>query len=108
MDQILAQCVSLFGCRLPSSEKLSEILTDELATFINEFGYERLNVDEIVLAMRLNVLSDIKMPSGIEIEQVSFTGHYVNVAFIAKILQNYCVIRNMVDRKFQNQIDGYE
>lgn len=107
-DQIIAQCVAVYGCQLPQSEKVSETLTKELANYILGFGYENLTVGEIVLAIRFNVLFDSRLPSGLEIEIVPFTMPYANVSFVAKVLHNYMVIRNYLDRKFQNQIDGYE
>lgn len=107
-DEIIAQCVALYGCQLPQSEKVSEALTSELATYILQFGYANLTIAEIFLALRFNVLFDSRLPSGLELEQVPFVAPFANVSFIAKVLHNYMVIRGYIDRKFQNQIDGYE
>jgi len=105
-DKIVAQCISICGCKPHQSEKISEVLSEELAIFIDGFGYHSLNLDEIVLALRFNT-SNLKNPSGIEIEPIIFTGYYANVNYISKVLHNYKVIRDLIDRKFQNKLDGY-
>lgn len=107
-DEIIIQCVSICGCQLHQSEKLSETLTESLSHFINDFGYENLTIAEIILALQINNAPDLKFPSGLEIEHIPFIGYYANVSYIAKVLHNYTTIRNLLDRKFQNQIDGYE
>lgn len=98
---------AIYGCRLPTTEGFAEVISDQLSIFINEFGYGNLTLSEIILAMHLNAASAIRYPSGDYQERVEFSGNCFNVVFIAKILEVYRTLRNGLDRKFQNQIDGY-
>lgn len=106
-DQIIFRCAAEFGCALPSTEGFAEIISDELLIFIKDFGYGELTVEEVFLAMRLNSKGGLKFPSGVDVEAVVFTGNCVNVNFISKILSNYLAIRNILDRKLQNLLDGH-
>jgi hypothetical protein len=39
--------------------------------------------------------------------KVEFRGNCFNVDFVSNVLSAYMSMRNSVDRKLQNQIDGY-
>jgi hypothetical protein len=106
IDQILLRGAAISGCALPSTEFFAEIIGEELEIFIKDFGYSELTTEEILLAMRLNSRGDFKYP-GETIEKVIFFGNCFNVEYFSKILYNYMVLRNILDRKIQNTIDGY-
>lgn len=99
---------AICGCALPTTEGFAEIISNELETHIKAFGYESLTLSEIILAMHLNASGDVQYPSGEVAERIEFTGNCFNVVYMAKILSVYKFLRNHLDRKFQNQIDGYE
>ena len=98
---------AISGCQLPHTDFFADFIASELKIFINDFGYSDLTYEEIMLALRLNAKGGLKYASGEYQEQVEFFGSCFNVNFIAKILANYCIFRNALDRKLQNQIDGY-
>lgn len=106
-DKILIQGAAITGAPMPSTEGFAEVLSQEIVTLINEFGFGNLTLAEIILAMRFNSV-DMRFPSGVEIEKATFRGNCFSVDFLSKILYNYSVLRKFVDRKFQNKIDGYE
>ncbi len=74
--------------------------------YLNEFGYGELTLQEIILAFRLNTHGGLRYPSGLEVERVPFSGVCFNVDFLAKVLANYMAFRNLLDRKFENFLDG--
>lgn len=107
-DQIMIRSVALYGCSLPQSDFLAQFISEETRKFILEFGYPELTLEEILLALMINTKSDIKYPSGNELQPVSFSGVYFNVNFLSKVLDNYSSLRTVLERKIQNHIDGYE
>lgn len=107
IDQLMIRSVALYGCSLPQSEFLGQFISEETRKFILEFGYPELTLEEILLALMINTKSDVKYPSGLELDQVVFSGVYFNVNFLSKVLYNYSSLRNLLDRKIQNHIDGY-
>lgn len=106
-DKIMIRGAAICGCSLPVTEGFAETISNELAIFINEFGYGGMTLSEIFLALHMNASGNLRYPSGDTIERVEFTGHCFNVTFIAKVLNIYKFLRNSLDRKFENQIDGY-
>lgn len=108
IDQVMLRGAAISGCALPITEFFAEFIAAELAVFMIEMGYGDLTLEEILFAMRLNAIGWTKYPSGEVPSQVEFTGHSFNITFIAKVLSIYMSFRNTLDRKLQNQIDGYE
>lgn len=107
-DQIIMRGSALYGSKIPDSDFLGTFISEEIITFINDFGYTELTLAEILLAMRMNTKSDIRWEAGDNIAQVAFTGEYFNINFLSAILSTYSRLRMIVDRKIQNKIDGYE
>jgi hypothetical protein len=108
IDQIMLRGAAISGCVVPATEFFAEIIAEEISVFILEFGYRDLSYDEILLALRINSKGGYKLPTGIELESVPFFGNCFNVDYLSKILLNYMAIRNILDRKLQNIIDGYK
>ena len=106
IDQIMLKGAAISGCPLPNTEFFADVISDEIKAFILDFGYEELTYAEIILAMRLNSKGGLKYPSGLELETVVFFGNCFNVDYFAKVISNYMTIRNILDRKLQNFIDG--
>lgn len=107
-DQIIVRTAALMGCSLPLTDFFSEMVASELGVFLQTMGYADLTLEEILLAIRLNSQATIKFPSGIEVDQIPFAGSSFNVDFVAKVLSGYMKIRNSLDRRFQNMLDGHE
>jgi len=108
VDQIMLRVAGICGCALPNTEFFARFIAEEIATFILDFGYEELTLEEILLAFRLNAKGGLKYANGESAEQIVFFGNCVNVDYIAKVLANYMGFRKILDRKIQNKIDGYE
>lgn len=108
VDQIMLRVAAICGCALPNTEFFAKFISEEISKFILDFGYSNLTLEETLLAFRLNSYGGLKNTTGETITAVSFTGNSVNVDYIAKVLLNYMAIRNFLDRKLQNKIDGYE
>lgn len=106
-DKIIIEGAAITGCALPQTESFAAAISNQLIKFINEFGYGELTLSEIMLAFLINSKGNYKFPTGTEIDRVKFIGNCINVDFVAEILSNYMSIRNSLDRKFQNEIDGY-
>lgn len=106
-DQIMLQASAITGCPMPQTDFFAEVLTTTMMNYLIEFGYGELTLTEIVLALQLNTQGGLRLPSGLEVEKVSFFGVCFNIDFLSRILSNYMIFRNNLDRKFENFIDGY-
>jgi hypothetical protein len=107
IDDITFKGASICGCGLPQTELFAKHLAEEIQVHLLEFGYAEYTLEEIILALRINSKGRIRNPAGEDLEQVIFFGSFINVTYLSKILQNYSVLRNNLDRKFENHIDGY-
>lgn len=107
IDQVMLKGAAIYGCTLPQTEFFASFIADELEAIILGYGFSELTESEIILALRLNCISGIRFPSGLEIEKVVFSGSTFNVYFISNVLEKYMRIRNMLDSKIKNQIDGH-
>lgn len=107
IDQIMLRGAAIAGCALPKTEFFAGFIAEELTIFINEFGFSEFTLNEILLALRINSQGGAKTPSGLVIDQVPFSGVCFNVDYISKVLGNYKTLRNYLDRKLENQLDGY-
>ncbi len=99
VDEIMLRIASICGCSLPNTEFFAKYIADEISIFILKFGYGNLAGEEIFLAFRINC---------VRLEPVHFTGNCVNVDHISKVLAYYFDLRNLLDKKIKNKIDGYE
>lgn len=106
-DKIIIHGSGIVGCAMPSTEGFAEVIHEELVILISDFGYKDLTLDEILLALRLNFIPTLKFPSGVDCEYIPFIGVCFHVDFVAKILAKYMTFRTILDRKFENHIDGY-
>lgn len=106
-DQIILKSAYIIGCPTPETEFYAEGLAKEMIEYLNEFGFSELTLSEIILALRFNTKGGLRFPSGLEIDKVSFSGSCFNVDFLSKVLSNYMALRNILDRKIENFIDGY-
>lgn len=97
---------AIYGIALPVTEGFAEVISDEIEFFIKSFGYEDFTLSEIILAMYLNCAFSFRdlLAEG---NMIEFTGSCFNVAFLSKILSLYRTLRAQMERKIQNQIDGY-
>lgn len=107
VDELILKASAITGCALPHTEFFADILTKEIVSYINEFGYGELTIDEIIFSLRLNAKGKLKWPSGVEIEQIKFSGNNFNIDFFANVLFNYFQLRDILDRKCQNFLDGH-
>lgn len=107
-DQVILRCSAIFGCDLPHTDHFANILSEQIISFIMKFGYSELTVNEVILAMEINLPQCFTLGINYDIEQVLFSGRTVNVNFLAAILKNYKIVRHYFDRKIQNHLDGYK
>lgn len=107
IDQIMFRGAAITGCTLPQTELFAKFIAEEIETFILEMGYGELTEDEILLAMRINAFGKIKNPAGEDFDQVNFMGSSFNVGYLAKVLSNYLALRNNLENRIKNHIDGY-
>lgn len=106
VHKLVFKLCAICGADLPPNETFAAILGEEFVVFITDFGYDNLTESEILLAFRFNA-KGTKYPSGTDIEKVNFKGSIFNISSAAKVLANYMDLRNILDRKMQNHIDGY-
>jgi hypothetical protein len=108
LNDIVIRLTAICGCPLPNTEYFANILAKEINDFLIKFKFEQYTLSEIILAFQLNSGGYLKHPTGENIESIKFTGAFLNIDYMAKVLNNYREVRNLLDRKLQNHIDGYE
>lgn len=106
-DKIILNAAAISGCSMPVTDFFADVLTSQINEYINGFGFRELTVGEIILAFQLNTKGGLRHPSGLEIEKVHFSGNCFNIDFLSGVLTNYLALRNHLDRKLENFIDGY-
>lgn len=106
-DKIMFTGAAASGSALPQTEFFAKFIADVLIDFINNFGYEELTLDEILLAIMINADGRTRTISGEHLEQIEFTGVCFNVGYISKILKNYKTLRDSLDRQLENKLNGY-
>lgn len=107
IHKLVYRICSITGADLPPTETYATIVAEEFLIFLLNFGFEDLNLEEMLLAFRLNA-KGTKYPIGLEVDRINLKGSVFNIDSAAKVLVNYMSFRNQLDRKFQNKIDGYE
>lgn len=80
------------GCQLPTHDAHVNALEHEFLTFLNDFGYFSLTVEEILLAFRMNAAFKLR-------ERVEIYGAVFNIDYAAKVLKLYMSDRYSLDQK---------
>lgn len=106
-DQIMLKGAAISGCPLPQTEFFADIIGDQICEFIEKFGFAELTMNEIILALQMNSKGGLRFPSGVSVDQIPFVGNCFNIDFLSKVLSNYLILRNILDQKFKNFIDGH-
>lgn len=104
--EFIFKASAISGIKLPTNEHLINITESELSKYILSFGFKELNEQEFGVALQINLPKYFSYPSGINLSEIEPFGDVLSVSYLGKILLNYQVIRNMVDRKLKNFIDG--
>jgi len=87
-------------------EPLQYILADEVIFFLKEHGYENFTIEELLTAFRINCSSTLKYPSELEATHVNVFGEFMSVDYISQVMKNYWILRERLDRKLCNAVDG--
>lgn len=106
-DSIIVRISAITGIKLPETNSFKEVLIKEMLSFLLNFGYENLTMEEIIFAFNLNAKGGLRYPSGTDIEPVALFGEHLSVDYVSKVLANYMAIRNLLDMKFINEISGF-
>lgn len=107
-DKLLFKLSALFGFSIPHMDVQARSISRELIDFIFDFGYSHYNEDEVELALKLNLKTGLYIPEPVEIETATSNRSLPNVDFFSKVLFNYAALRNSLDKRIQNVIDGHE
>lgn len=108
IDQIMFRGAASSGCSLPQTEMFAQFIAEEISKLLLNFGFEEYTLQELLLAFLFNSMGDIKNPTGNDLEQVQFHGNCINLVYLAKVFKNYQVLRNNLDAKLKNLIDGHQ
>lgn len=107
IDQIMFRGAAVCGCPLPQTELFAKFIAEEIESYILNFGFNELTLNEVVLAFKMNIGHKIKNSLGEDLTCVEFYGNTINVSFIGKVLSNYMVIRKGIEARIINQLEGY-
>lgn len=105
-DSIILAMAAITGAKMPNTELLAKYISDEMIRFIYDFGYEEYTAEEFISAMRINMLPTIKNAGGANLI-IKKLPKRVCVSFLADVMQNYRLIRTMIDRMVENKVNGY-
>ena len=83
------------GCQLPTHDAHINALEGEFLIFLNEFGYEKLTVEEILTAFRMNANFQLE-------KKVETYGTVFNVDYASKVLSQYKEQRFRLDIKLSD------
>lgn len=106
-DELLLQSSAIHGVKPPDSQLFSEIISTEIEEMITSGGFSSLGYEEILFAIRLNAWHDFDLPGSLDVERIKFFGAFISPDFLSRVLKNYVTIRNFLDRKLKNFIDGF-
>ena len=105
--KLMVQISCISGIGLPENESYWLVFVSELRSYLMEYGFESYTDDEIILAFQLNCGTVMRNAAGDFIEPIQLFGECISVDYVIKVLSNYRQLRNLLDRKLQNFIDGY-
>jgi hypothetical protein len=108
IDQIMFRGAASSGCALPQTEMFATFIAEEISKMLLNFGYEEYTLEELLLAIMFNSMGSIKNPAGQDLDQVQFSGSCINVVYLAKVFNNYRTLRNNLDARLRNLIDGHQ
>lgn len=100
LDSVLIKGSAMYGCALPSTTFFADVISEEISTFLDDFEFNSYTEQEVLLALRLNY-------SGKFEETIQFSGNTMNTCFLSKILSQYAALRNQLDRKIENHLEGF-
>ena len=107
IDQIMFRGAASSGCALPQTEMFAQFIAEEISKMLLNFGFAEFTLEELLLALMFNSMGQIKNPAGNDLEQVHFQGNCINLVYLAKVFNNYKVLRNNLDARLKNLIDGH-
>lgn len=107
-DNILFNGTAFTGCLVPTSDILASKISNQISNYIFSFGYKDYTAEEVNLALQLNAHNNFEELSMLDLKVVEFAGSHFNLNYLASVLGNYKKIRDFIDRKFQNFLDGYD
>lgn len=89
---IIFQVSVICGCQLPTHEAHINALEKEFGIFLKDNGYFGLTTEEVLTAFRMN--ANFKLRDKVETYNAVF-----NIDFASKVMRQYLIPRNVVDRK---------
>lgn len=99
----LVACIS-HSISPPYSSLISELVAKEIVVMMGRFP--DLTYEETLLAIRFNADAGLAVPKNTDIEKIKFSGNFIGINFLSQIFKNYMSLRNLLDQKLKNFIDG--
>ena len=106
-DETVFRISKISGVDIKNDETDIELLKEEFIIYLKNFGYLNYTIEELLLAFRLNSNPTFFQKNLLELEKIKCTAKYLNVAYMAEVLNNYNQFRVFVEKKIKNIIDGY-
>lgn len=105
-DLLLLKASAIHGVNPPASASFSEVVSQEIESMILNGEFSKLGYAEILLAIEINGLSNLRIPPAYEFEKVKFYGAFVSAEFLSSVIYNYTLLRNTLDKKLRGFITG--
>jgi len=104
---LIYRVCAITGMNKPPTEFEFDFLVQELMVFLSDCGFGNLSTEEFLLAFRLNCSIILNYPIGMESNCINLVGVNANIDSFSKVLFSYTLLRNNLDSKIKNHIDGY-
>lgn len=103
---LIVKSTTIMGFKIIPNEMFITDLSESIIEFLIDFRYDGLSWEEIYLAIRINGFSDKKQLSRIEFDYTPMETPHFNIAFLSSCLSSYMNVRNIVQSKIENMING--
>lgn len=108
IDEIIFTACNGCGADVPHGEMFLKYLLREVANMIL-VRFKELTLAEIIGAIRLNTGGGV-IPNiyGEDLDRIKFSGTFIHVDYLARVLSNYKILRDNVDSRFRYELSVKE
>jgi hypothetical protein len=100
LENLCHRVSAITGFDLPRKEILEQLI-EELLKFLTEPPYNKLTIEEVLLAFRFSRNDNMKYSSGLDIEFPTIQGSHISVYYFSKVLSIYLRIKKHILQELQ-------
>ena len=100
LENLCHRVSAITGFNLPNNEVIDQLI-EELLKFLTEPPYNKLTIEEVLLAFRFSRTDNMKYSSGLDIEFPTIQGSHISVYYFSRVLSIYLKLRNHILQELQ-------